>query len=65
MKQTRRIVLVGFLAAFFGCLLPGRSVRSQNGDSVDVLWRVPETQIETVRNELNFDGEITGDRVNH
>ena len=58
---NRRILLTGFMAMIFARLFPEILVRGQESQSVDVLWRVPEEQIETVREQLNFDGEITGD----
>ena len=62
MKQTRRIVLTGFMAMMFARLFPERLVRGQETDSVDIQWRVPREQVRTIEEELNFDGEITGDK---
>ncbi|MDJ0596602.1 MAG: hypothetical protein QNJ72_42650 [Pleurocapsa sp. MO_226.B13] len=61
MKLTRRVVLTGFMAIIFARLFPEKSVRGQETDSVDIQWRVPREQVKTVKEELNFDGEITGD----
>ena len=46
----------------FARLFPEMSVRGQETDSVDIQWRVPREQVRTVEEELNFDGEITGDK---
>ena len=62
MKQTRRVVLTGFITIIFARLFPEMSVRGQETDSVDIKWRVPREQVRTVKEELNFDGEITGDK---
>lgn len=62
MKQTRRIFLTGFMAMMFARLFPEMSVRGQEADSVDIQWRVPREQVRTVEEELNFEGEITGDK---
>ncbi|MEL6438728.1 MAG: hypothetical protein AAFQ80_05660 [Cyanobacteria bacterium J06621_8] len=62
MKLTRRVVLTGFMTIIFARLFPKISVRGQETDSVDIQWRVPREQVGTVREELNFDGEITGDK---
>ena len=61
MQQTRRIVLTGFMSMIMTRLFPEMSVRGQETDSVDIQWRVPREQVTTVKEELNFDGEITGD----
>ena len=37
-------------------------VWGQEDDLVDIEWRVPRAQVRTVEEELNFDGEITGDQ---
>lgn len=60
-RHPRRVVLAGFMAMIFARLFPERLVRSQESEPVDIQWRVPEEQIETVREQLNFDGEIIGD----
>jgi len=62
MKQPRRIVLTGFMAMIFARLLPEKLVQGQEADSVDIQWRVPREQVKTVEEELNFDGEVTGDK---
>ena len=62
MKQTRRIVLTGFLVTIFARLFPVKLVQGQDTDSVDIQWRVPREQVRTVEEELNFEGEITGDK---
>ena len=62
MKQNRRIILTGFIATIFARLLPVRLVQGQETDSVDIQWRVPREQVRTVEEELNFEGEITGDK---
>ena len=62
MKQTRRIILTGFIATIFARLLPSKLVQGQETDSVDIQWRVPREQVRTVEEELNFEGEITGDK---
>ena len=62
MKQTRRIILTGFMAMIFARLFPARLVQGQETDSVDIQWRVPREQVRTVEEELNFEGEITGDK---
>ena len=64
MKPTRRVVLTGFMAMIFARLFPEKSVRGQKTDSVDIQWRVPREQVRTVKEELNFDGEIIGDKSN-
>ena len=64
MKQPRRIVLTGFMAMIFARLLPEKLVQGQETDSVDIQWRVPREQVQTVEEELDFDGEITGDQSN-
>ena len=61
MKQTRRVVLTGFLVMFFARLFPEMLVRSQESESVDIQWRVPREQVREVRKQLNFEGEVTGD----
>lgn len=62
MKPTRRVVLTGFMALIFARLLPEMSVRGQETDSVNIQWRVPREQVRTVEEELDFDGEIIGDK---
>lgn len=61
MKPTRRIILTGFMAMMFARLFSVKLVQGQETDSVDIQWRVPREQVRTVEEELNFDGEITGD----
>ena len=61
MKQSRRIVLTGFVAIFFTRLCSKMLVLGQETDSVNIQWRVPREQVRTVEEELNFDGAITGD----
>lgn len=62
MRQTRRIILTGFIATIFARLFPSKLVQGQDTDSVDIQWRVPREQVRTIEDELNFDGEITGDK---
>lgn len=62
MRQTRRTVLTGFSAMIFAYLFPFKLVQGQDTDSVDIQWRVPREQVRTIEDELNFDGEITGDK---
>ena len=62
MKPTRRVVLTGFMAIIFARLFPEMLVLGQETDSVDIQWRVPREQVRTVEEELDFDGEITGDK---
>ncbi len=61
MKHGRRIVLTGFTAILFSSLFSKMVVFGQEADSVDIQWRVPREQVSTVKEELNFDGEISGD----
>ena len=42
-------------------LFPELLVRSQESESVDIQWRVPREQVREVREQLNFQGKITGD----
>ncbi len=62
MKQTRRIVLTGFMTMMFARLFPSKLVQGQETDSVNIQWRVPREQVRTIEEELNFEGEITGDK---
>ncbi|MGB5634982.1 MAG: hypothetical protein WBM86_19675 [Waterburya sp.] len=62
MKQTRRIILTGFMAMIFARLFPERLAFSQETDSVNIQWRVPREEVRTVEDELDFGGEITGDK---
>lgn len=59
---TRRIFLTGFILMILARLFPERLALSQENDSVDIQWRVPREQVRTVEEELDFDGEITGDK---
>lgn len=61
MKQTRRIVLTGFMAMIFARLFPVMLVRGQETESANIEWRVPREQVREVREQLNFNGKITGD----
>ncbi len=60
-KHPRRAVLAGFMAMVFARLFPERLVWGQESESVDIRWRVPREKVRTVREQLNFEGEITGD----
>ena len=59
---TRRIFFTGFILVILARLFPERLAVSQENDSVDIQWRVPREQVRTVEEELDFDGEITGDK---
>jgi hypothetical protein len=61
MKQTRRFFLMSFIGMVSVSLFPPLLVRSQESESISVEWRVPAKQVEIVREQLDFDGEITGD----
>lgn len=56
------MILTGFLAMIFAYLFPLKLVQGQDTNSVDIQWRVPREQVRTVEEELEFDGEITGDK---
>ena len=49
------------MAVVFARLFPGMLVRSQENESVNIQWRVPREQVRTVREQLDFEGEVTGD----
>ena len=45
----------------FARLFPEMLVRGQETESIDIVWRVPREQVQEVREQLNFEGEIKGD----
>ena len=61
MKYGRRIVLTAFTAILFSRLFSKMVVLGQETDSVYIQWRVPREQVSSVKENLNFDGEISGD----
>ncbi len=61
MKHSRRIILASFIALFFSRLFSNMNVLGQETDLVDIQWRVPREQVGTIKEELNFNGEISGD----
>lgn len=60
--MNRRQFLGGLIIGFFGSQLFKQTILAQTEDElIDISWRVPREQVQTVRDELNFEGKITPD----
>lgn len=58
----RRKFLVGLVLSLFFHRLSNQSVSAQESQSVNIQWRVPAEQVNTVREELNFEGQVIPDK---
>jgi hypothetical protein len=54
----RRKFLVGLVLSLFFHRFSNQSVSAQESQSVNIQWRVPAEQVNTVREELNFEGQV-------
>jgi hypothetical protein len=58
----RRKFLVGLVLSLFFHRFSNESVSAQENQSVNIQWRVPAEQVNTVREELNFEGQVIPDK---
>ncbi|MFM6736093.1 MAG: hypothetical protein ACKPJT_11200 [Microcystis panniformis] len=58
----RRKFLVGLVLSLFFHRFSNQSVSAQESQSVNIQWRVPAEQVNTVREELNFEGQVIPDK---
>jgi len=58
----RRKFLVGLVLSLFFHRFLNQSVSAQESQSVNIQWRVPAEQVNTVREELNFEGQVIPDK---
>ena len=59
--SSRRVFLMGLSLMILTRLVPEKLVLGQETESITIRWRVPREQVKTVKEDLNFDGEITSD----
>lgn len=58
----RREFLGGLVLSLFFHQFSKESVAAQESQSVNIQWRVPTEQVNTIRKELNFEGQVIPDK---